>query len=144
MRRAADFILPIALIAGTGLSAQEFVPPMTVAENRTIMNVAQDVLTDEGPIKLDSQPVTQTEGLTFAAIGESILTVEGERIGKVHDVSAGTNGQLRSVKVALDEDMPGTLDMISLSAQGAERTQGGVVLTLSQNEVYQMIDANAS
>ena len=143
MRNVFSLALPIVLITGASAFAQSFSPPPVTAADRTIMNVSSDVLTDQGPIKLDPTP-RMNDSLAFAAIGESILTVEGEKIGQVQHVSAGADGHLKTLTVELDDDLPGMLDSIALSAEGAARTQGGVVLTLSQAEVYQLLDANAS
>ena len=143
MRNVFSLALPIVLITSVSAFAQSFSPPPVTTADRTIMNVSSDVLTDQGPIKLDPTP-RMNDSLAFAAIGELILTVEGEKIGQVQHVSAGADGHIRTLMVDLDDGLPGMLESISLSAEGAARTQGGVVLTLSQAEVYQLLDANAS
>lgn len=134
--------------SATHLAAQDRVLPradnMSTVEDRTVMSVAGDVLTDTGPIAMDPVPVEDPVGLNFAAIGEPIITLGGERVGAVSGVTSGADGTLARIEVALDPRMPGNLDSIVLSARGAERTQDGLVLTLSRDEVLQMIEANAS
>lgn len=130
----------ITLFTAAAASAQNVSPP----QDRTVMNVAGDVLTDPGRIAVDAVQANDEPALTFAAIGEPILIVDGRKIGEVAGVATDREGRLRTLMVNLDDSLPGNLDRIALSARGAARTQDGLVLTLGRAEVYQLIEANAS
>ena len=142
---AVAFLIPVTTIPAIGqgrtLPNADSTP---TAADRTVMSVASDVLTDRGAIEMDPVPAEDRQGLDFAAIGEPIITVGGERVGAVSGVTSGIDGKLTRIEVALDPRMPGSLESIMLSARGAERTEQGLVLTLSHDEVLQMIEANAS
>lgn len=154
MKPIATLLAPLALAMATSAFAQTaatdpvFLPPpaldgVRTAEDRTIMNVARDVLTDRARIAMDAVPQQDGPALTFAAIGEPVLTVSGETIGAVTDVTQDADGELRTLTIDLVDALPGSLDSLSLSAAGAARTSQGVVLTLSQDELHQMIEANS-
>ncbi|WP_316015354.1 hypothetical protein [Roseobacter sp. HKCCA0434] len=135
-----------ALVATAAAAQTTSVDSDLMGRDRTVLGVTSQLLTEDGPILLD--PVERPAPLTFAAIGEPVVTSDGIRIGEIERVDGISNGSVSQLTVDLDEtvtqSLTQSLDQLTIAAGGTTRTEDGLMLTLDTLEVKQLLEANGS